>query len=71
MNWFKKFVYNLQKRTFYITFEWTDKEANRVQSWIILETPYNLNKRKDLHAFIMKNDKEKKDYYITWFKELS
>lgn len=70
MTWLDKLIQKLTLRSFYITFEWTDKEGNRIQSWQILHTVYNLNNSKQLLEFIRIKDKELKNYYITWFKEL-
>ncbi len=38
MTWLDKVIQKLTLRAFYITFEWTDKEGNRIQSWQILHT---------------------------------
>lgn len=70
MNLWKKFLYNIKKRKYYITFEWTDKHGNRVQSWRTIVTIYNLKIQYELLKFIGDMEKEMKEFYLTWFEEI-
>ena len=70
MNAWKKFLYNIKKRDYYITCEWTDKQGNRVQSWRTITSIYNLKLRHELLKFIAEMEKEMKDFYLTWFTEI-
>lgn len=70
MNTFEKLVYKLLKHSYYITYEWTNEHGDRIQSWHVIETIYNLNKSKDLIKFIKEHEAKLPKFYITWFKEL-
>lgn len=70
MNKFEKLVYKLLKRSYYITYEWTNEHGDRIQSWSIVDTTYNLNKAPYLLKFIKEHEDKLHGFYITWFKEL-
>lgn len=70
MNKFEKLVYKLLKRSYYITYEWTNEHGDRIQSWRIVDTTYNLNKAAYLLKFIKEHEDKLQGFYITWFKEL-
>ena len=70
MSIFKNLVYKLLKRSYYITYEWTNEHGDRIQSWAIVDITYNLNKPAHLLKFIKEHETKLPKFYITWFKEL-
>lgn len=70
MNWFKKLIYNMSKRTYYIIYEWTDENENRIMSWSIAVTNKNLFKGDNLLTFIRNQEKVLKKFFLISIVEL-